>query len=177
MKSSVDGPLSDPGDSGEGLEEYPKRCPRSLVILDNTPTVLTYVLGTIILLFISFLASAVYVLYCFLSTVAIWRFVCVHCHYYGGVCPCGYSIVASSLFEKGDESLMTSRFKLLVVLVLPSWFAPAVTAILLLLTNFSCVLFSLFLTFIFAAFVLTPLISKRIGCRICEYREDCPWMK
>jgi hypothetical protein len=155
------------------LEEEAR--PAIYFLADNTPTIITYTLGTALLTFTDILAPTLYAIYCILSTVFIWRYVCVHCQYFGGVCQCGFSIVATRLFEKGDESLIKSRKTLLAVLVLPCWIVPPIAAIFLLVTGFSWVLFWLFLAFAIMAFAITPYISWKVGC--CDVWRYLSWRK
>ncbi|MFQ5910277.1 MAG: hypothetical protein ACE5IJ_06095 [Thermoplasmata archaeon] len=133
-------------------------------LADNTPTIITYVLGTVLLSFLSAYASAAYAIYCLVSTVFIWKYVCTHCQYFGGVCQCGFSVVATRLFEKGDESKIKSRKQLLAALVFPCWVVPPLMGIYLLIVGFSWSLFWLLLTFIVIAFIITPYISWKVGC-------------
>ena len=137
----------------------------------NTPTFVTYALGTVVLYLVNQLAAAIYAIYCVASTVMMWATVCVHCPYYGRVCPCGYSTAASSLFKKGDQSLLPKRYRLIWLYVAPSWLFPPFAAIPALLGQFSWVLLGMVTLFVIMAFIVTPLVSRAAGC--CEFWRGC----
>ena len=151
--------------------------PSTTVVADNAPAIAVYVIGAIILWLYSSIASLLYILYCILGTVAIWRFVCTHCYYYGKICPCGYGVTTAWLFRKGDETLMKNRFKYLVLLVLPSWLAPVFVGGGLLIVEFSWPIMILVVIFIIGAFIITPLVSRRLGCKHCKLQDECTWME
>lgn len=133
-------------------------------LADNAPTIITYTIGAIMLYYFHVFAALAYVVYCVVSTVFIWKYVCTHCQYFGGVCQCGFSVAATRLFKKGDESGIENRKKLLAALVIPCWMAPPLTGICLLVVGFSWTLLWLFLAFAIMAFAITPYISWKIGC-------------
>ncbi|MFQ6106160.1 MAG: hypothetical protein ACE5QF_01025 [Thermoplasmata archaeon] len=153
-----------PSDAKSEHEKAPETRSWPHFLADNTPTIITYGLGTVLLLQLDSLAATTYAVYCIASTVLIWRFVCTHCQYFGGVCKCGFSVVATRLFEKGDESKIKSRKILLALLVLPCWVVPPLLGIYMLVTGFSWTLFWLFMAFGAMAFAITPYISWKIGC-------------
>jgi hypothetical protein len=35
----------------------------------------------------------------------------------------------------------------------------------------------LFIAFVIVGFVLIPAISRFVGCKGCEIKDQCPWMK
>jgi hypothetical protein len=156
--------------TGEGK---PRSWPHFLA--DNAPTIITYVLGTAILSFFHLLAAVTFAVYCIVSTVLIWRFVCIHCQYFGGVCQCGFSVVATRLFKKGDEGKIKSTKKLMAVLVFPCWVAPFLVGIYILVADFSWTVMWLFIAFAVMAVAVTPYISWRIGC--CDIWRYLSWRK
>jgi hypothetical protein len=32
------------------------------------------------------------------------------------------------------------------------------------------------ISFVVIGFIIIPVISKQVGCKNCEIKEDCPWM-
>jgi len=154
------------------LGEVANRTFARTFLVANSATFLTFVLGAILLAFLSPIASMAYAAYCAASTIGIWRFVCVNCPYYGAVCPCGYSTAASHLFKKGDERLLPQSFILISLLVAPSWIVPVLAAIPLLMMQFSWVLLSFTAAFATVAFALAPALTRVVGC--CDYWRGCP---
>ncbi len=151
-----------------GESEY--RFPRAFV-QGNVATFATYAIGAATIAVFCLPAALVYAFYCIASTVAIWAAVCVHCPYYGRVCPCGYSTMSTALFKKGDVRLLPKRYRLIWAYVAPSWIAPPVAAALVLTVQFSWVLAALVVVFVLMAFAVAPAVSKVAGC--CEYWRGC----
>ncbi len=141
-------------------------------VAGNMATFVVYIFGTVFMLFIGWIPALAYGLYCILSTVAMWRFVCVHCPYYGSVCPCGYSTMAATLFRRGDKRLLPRRHKLIWAFVGPSWLVPPIAGIFLLMQEFSWFIAITLLIFAILAFAVAPSVSRVAGC--CEYWRGCP---
>ncbi|MFC2097844.1 hypothetical protein ACFLSI_05870 [Bacteroidota bacterium] len=154
-----------------------KTVPLWLVLLDNIPTLSMYVLGTLIISKSSILFAILYVLYSLLSIVWFWAKICPHCNYHGtSGCPCGYGKISGLLFKKRNSTAFRKIFKRNIIAVYPSWFIPPVFGIYLLLCSYSTGYMVLNVSFALVAFVLIPLISKKVGCKDCAIREDCPWV-
>ena len=112
------------------------------------------------------------------SIIWFWARICPNCHYHGTLaCPCGYGIISSKLFPKKEGNSFHKVFKKNIIVLFPSWFIPPVIGIYLLVKSYSVGLLILVISFIVVGFVLIPLISKKVGCKDCEIKEDCPWMK
>jgi len=137
----------------------------------NLPTFMTYALGTAAIFAFSPVAALAYALYCVASTMAMWATVCTNCPYYGRVCPCGYSAAASSLFKRGNPRLISTRYRLIWLYVAPAWLAPPLSAVPVLLFQFSWLLLFLLAAFLVMAFVVAPGLSKVVGC--CSYWRGC----
>ena len=159
---------------GAGFEPmaYSERGFARAFVQANTPTFVTYALGSVVLSMFCPLGAVIYAVYCVAGTVAIWATVCVHCPYYGRVCPAGYSTMSSSLLRKGREDLLARRYKLIWLYVAPSWLAPPLAASPVLLLQFSWPLFAILLAFLLMAFVVAPLLSRAAGC--CDYWRGYP---
>jgi len=141
-------------------------------IQGNSPTFVTYALGTAVLVLFCLAGAAIYATYCIASTVAMWATVCVNCPYYGRVCPCGYSTTASSLFKKGKESTLRSRYRLIWLYIAPAWLIPPIAAAPVLCAQFSWLLLVLLVAFLTMAFVVAPTLTRVAGC--CEYWRGVP---
>ncbi len=153
------------------------RIPLWLVLLDNIPTLLLFMLGFLILDRVSTAAAIAYALYAAGSVVWFWAKICPYCHHYGTLaCPCGYGIVSSRLFRRQNTLQFRKVFRRNLPVVFPNWFVPAGVAVYLLATDFSGEILVLTLLFSFIGFILIPVISRLVGCRNCEIKENCPWM-
>ena len=157
--------------SDGGSEHRVERTFARAFVLGNTGTFVTYAIGTAVISLFWLAGAAIYAVYCVASTVAMWATVCVHCPYYGAVCPCGYSTMSTKLFRKGDTRLLATRYRLIWVYVAPSWLTPPIAAIPVLLGRFSWILLGMSVLFVVMAFIVTPLVSRVAGC--CEYWRGC----
>jgi hypothetical protein len=155
-----------------------KGIPLWLVLLDNIPTLILFILGAIIVYHISTIAAVIFVFYALFSVVFFWARICPYCHHYGTLaCPCGYGVISAKLFKRRKDKSFIKVFKKNLVIVYPNWFVPFAIAIYLLVTRYTNQLLILIIAFSLIGFVVIPLISRLVGCKNCEIKEDCPWMK
>jgi hypothetical protein len=159
----------------------PNACDRNvpawLIALDNAPTAVLFLLGTAIVWNLHPILSLIFLGYCCLSIVLFWKLICPWCHHFGTAgCPCGYSRIAARLFKRKTGKEFRRVFRRNIVVVFPCWFFPLGVGIYRLWTAYSPVLLFLFLTFCLVGFVLIPAISKFVGCRSCDVKDQCPWM-
>lgn len=157
---------------------HEKKIPLWLVLLDNIPTLLLFILGYLIINQLSTVAATVFAFYALFSIVWFWAKICPYCHHYNTLaCPCGYGIISSRLFKQKNDKPFRKVFKQNIGIVFPNWFVPFAIAIYLMATRYSNELLVLTISFSLTGFVIIPTISKLIGCKSCEIREGCPWMK
>lgn len=154
------------------------KIPLWLVLLDNLPTLVLIILGALIINEISKIGAIGYIVYSLLSIVWFWAKICPFCHHYAThACPCGYGIISAKLFTKRKDKSFKKVFKRNIGIVFPNWFAPFIIAIYLLATQYTQTILILSIAFSLIGFVIIPLISKFVGCKNCEIKEDCPWMQ
>ncbi|MCX6270286.1 MAG: hypothetical protein NTU44_03530 [Bacteroidetes bacterium] len=157
---------------------HKKRIPLWLVLLDNLPTLVLIILGALIIFRLSTIGAVGYVIYSLLSIAWFWAKICPFCHHYGTFsCPCGYGIISARLFKKREDKSFRKVFKQNIGVVFPTWFVPFIIAIYLLLTGYTREVLILTITFSLTGFIIIPLISRFVGCKNCDIKEDCPWMK
>jgi hypothetical protein len=155
-----------------------KKIPLWLVLLDNLPTLVLIILGTLIITKISVIGAIGFAGYSIFSIVWFWAKICPFCHHYGTyACPCGYGIISAKLFKKRNDKSFIKVFKRNLGVVFPLWFVPALTATYLLIYRYTGEVLVLTIAFSLVGFVIIPLISKFVGCKNCEIKEDCPWMQ
>lgn len=156
---------------------HSRKIPLWLVLLDNIPTIFLFILGFLIIIQISTLWAIIYAAYAFISVVWFWARICPYCHHFGThACPCGYGAVSSRLFKKKDSKSFQKVFKRNILIVFPNWFVPIVIAIYLLIYKYTSKVLILTIMFSIIGFIIIPLISKFVGCKNCEIKDDCPWM-
>jgi len=154
-----------------------KRIPLSLVLLDNVPTLLLFILGFLIIRTVSVAGAVAYGIYTLFSIVWFWGKICPYCHHYDThACPCGYGAISPKLFKKKDTRSFRKVFRRNILIQFPNWFVPFGIAVYLLLTQYTTGVMILTILFSVIGFIIIPLISKLVGCRNCQIRDDCPWM-
>lgn len=156
---------------------HSRKIPLWLVLLDNIPTMLLLVLGFLIILQHTLPGAVIYGVYAVVSIVWFWAFICPYCHHYGTfACPCGYGIISAKLFRKKEDKSFRKVFRRNIIIQYPNWFVPLAFAVYLILTSYSGEILIFTIAFVTIGFLVIPIISKLVGCRNCEIKEDCPWM-
>ena len=151
-----------------------------LVALDNIPTFVLFVLGTMIVWWFWKFLAIVFFIYCIISIVLFWYLICPYCHHYNTkACPCGYGSIASKCFKtksKQEKHYFRVVFRRNIVIMFPCWFTPLILGLFLLLTAYSLLTLVIFIIFCLDGFLFIPAISIFVGCKKCEVKADCPWI-
>lgn len=148
-----------------------------LVLLDNIPTLLLFLLGFLIIYQVSLTGAVAFGVYAFVSVLWFWAKICPYCHHYATLsCPCGYGKISAMIFRKKENKSFKKAFRRNISIQFPNWFIPLAVAIYLILTDYSKTILYLTISFVIIGFALIPAISKLVGCKNCEIKEDCPWM-
>ena len=156
---------------------HTRKIPLWLVLLDNIPTLLLLVLGFLIIRQLTLAGAILYGVYAAISIIWFWAFICPYCHHYDTyACPCGYGIISAKLFRKKDDKSFRQVFRRNIIIQYPNWFVPLAVAVYLIITSYSNKILILTIAFAVIGFLVIPVISKLVGCRNCEIKEDCPWM-
>jgi hypothetical protein len=156
---------------------HSRKIPLWLVLLDNIPTLLLFLLGFLIIYQVSLTGAIVFGTYAVLSVIWFWAKICPYCHHYNTLsCPCGYGVISAKIFKRKDSILFKKNFRRNIGVQFPNWFIPFAIAIYLLITKYSVEILILTISFSLIGFAIIPVISKQVGCRNCEIKEDCPWM-
>jgi len=148
------------------------------IVVANVPSMLTYVLGAVIMFHLGPLFGLLYIAFVIIELVLFMRFVCTYCPTYNSVhCPSGYGKLAGRLFDRGNAAqfgLMFNRFIPFLSLV---WVVPVVGALVLLLSGFSFYYLGLLISFVVVGYVILPIFHRHFECRECQNKENCPWGK
>jgi len=156
---------------------HSRKIPLWLVLLDNIPTLLLFVLGFIIIYQVSFSWAIAFGTYAVFSVVWFWAKICPYCHHYDTfACPCGYGKISSMFFRRKENKSFRKVFRRNLGIQFPNWFVPLAVAVYLIITAYSEPILYLTISFVVIGFIVIPVISKLVGCRNCEIKEDCPWM-
>lgn len=164
-------------DESMGSPCHSRRIPLWLVLLDNIPTLFLFILGFLIINMVSLAGAVIFGAYALFSVVWFWAKICPYCHHYGTyACPCGYGAISPLFFKKRDSKSFRKVFRRNLVIVFPNWFVPSGVAIYLLIEHYSAEILILAIIFSIIGFIIIPVISKQVGCKNCEIKDDCPWM-
>jgi hypothetical protein len=156
---------------------HSKKIPLWLVLLDNIPTLLLFLLGFLIINQASLTGAVAFGIYALFSVVWFWAKICPYCHHYDTLaCPCGYGAISARIFKRKDSKSFRKVFRKNIGIQFPNWFVPLAVALYLISTAYSKTILYLTISFIIVGFIVIPAISKFVGCRNCEIKEDCPWM-
>ena len=99
--------------------------PAWLIVVDNGPTALMFVVGAALLWPISWSLSIAFLVYCGLAIVLFWARICPHCHHFSTrACPCGYGVVAAALFAPKGGKDFRKVFRRNIGIMFPCWFVP-----------------------------------------------------
>jgi hypothetical protein len=154
-----------------------RRVPLSLLLLDNVPTVILYILGAAVFFEAGPLWGSLFAVYAVASLVWFWARICPACHHYNtAACPCGYGMISARLFKRKPGGDFRKTFRRNIVFLFPLWFLPPALATYLLISSFSVALLAELIAFCVIGFAVIPLVSKLVGCRNCAVKADCPWM-
>jgi len=85
-------------------------------------------------------------------------------------------MVSARIFIRKENKSFRKVFRRNIGIQYPNWFVPLAVAIYLLITSYSKETLYLTISFIIIGFIVIPAISKLVGCKNCEIKEDCPWM-
>lgn len=160
-------------DSAEYFEDYPK----GIVVLSNIFALSIWAIGAFILFGFGLLFSVIFIIYCFLTEVSIYRGSCVNCCYYGKVCFSGRGKISALMFKRGDPHRFINR-KVTFKDLLPDLMVtviPIIGGIILLITSFSWLVLILIIVLLLLATGGNAIIRGRYACRYCRQRElGCP---
>jgi len=147
------------------------------VALSNIFAISIWVIGASILFGFGLLFSVLFIVYCFLTEVSIYRGSCVNCCYYGKVCFSGRGKISSLMFKRGDPQSFVNR-KVTFKDLLPDLMVtviPIIGGIILLITSFSWLVLILMIILLLLASGGNAVIRGRFACRYCRQREiGCP---
>ena len=119
--------------------------------------------------------AALYFGYFAISIVLYWHIICPYCFHFGTPsCPSGYGGIAARLFYPKDKKRFREIFKKRVFIQYPNWFIPPLFGAYLLWKDLNWYVVIMLTVFLIAAFLVIPLVSRRIVCRKCGNRKNCP---
>lgn len=159
--------------------KYCSNCPTYSVkraLLNDTPAMITWFFGSIIMYNFGLTIMILYILSCGLYVLGFAKLLCVYCPLYGTTsCTTRFGDIAAKLFKKRDDTLFPKKFKTFMPLLSLLWFIPFIAGIYLLTQSFSWFLFWMVIIFSIFGFILVPFIPMLTYCKKCPLRKECPW--
>lgn len=156
-------------------------CPsysKKRMFLNDTPAIITWFFGSIIMINFGILITVFYIITCGLYVLGFSGLLCPYCPLYNtATCTTGFGYIAGRFFKKKDETKFAKKFKFFIPLLSLLWFIPFGAGIYLLLQEFSWFLMGILIIFSIFGFVLVPFIPMFTYCKSCPLRTDCPWQK
>jgi hypothetical protein len=151
--------------------------PSWLVLLDNIPTAVLFVLGAILVGIVWWPLAILMMIYNLASIILFWALICRYCHHFDTrACPCGYGAIAPKWFSRIAGGNFRKIFRKNIAIMYPCWLFPFVAGLYLLYARYSRDILIVFIAFVIVGFILIPAISKLVGCKGCELKDQCPWM-
>jgi hypothetical protein len=151
--------------------------PTAIVIGSNLLSLLIYGIGAFILFRFGIIWVIGYVFFILILEFRLLSGHCVDCFYYGKTCAFGKGRLSSMFFQKGNPekfSQMTLTWKDTIPDFL-MFMIPVLAGILLLIQEFTWIVFILIITLFLLGFLGNALVRGQLACRYCKQGEiGCP---
>jgi hypothetical protein len=157
----------------KSYENFPLWMPLIAILV----SILSYILGAIILIGFGILVAILYLIYCFGAEMLVIFRGCKHCYYYGKVCGLGKGKMALLFTKRGDPKKFTEK-EISWYHLLPEFLVvifPIVGGIILLVLDFSWILLGMVILLVLLYFGGAAVIRGSFACKYCKQRElGCP---
>jgi len=157
----------------KSYENFPPWIPLIAIFV----SIVSYILGAIILMGFGIIVAILYLVYCFgIEMLVIFRS-CKHCYYYNRVCGLGKGKIVSLVTKKGSSKKFTEREVTFFDLI-PDFLVgifPIVGGIILSVLDFSLIRIGMIILLVILSFGGTAFIRGSFACKYCKQREiGCP---
>ena len=157
------------------MEEFPLKTACTSLLF----TILSYVLGSILLFALNPIIGLLYLFLWMFTTVLSLKLRCAYCVYYGKLCGFGFGKLCKVIFKQGDPKECTNPRNIapIAVLSLGASVFPIIGGIILNVSDFS--LLNLLLLITYVIFGITPnFFIRRSVCERCKQGKlGCPAYK
>jgi hypothetical protein len=151
--------------------------PVAIVIVSNLVSFLIYGIGAYVLYSFGLIWVIGYVLFILILEFRVMGWHCVDCYYYGKTCAFGKGQVSRIIFSRGRPERFnqkTMSWKDIVPDFLV-FIIPILAGILLLIQEFTWLIFGLIIVLFLLGFLGNALVREHLACRCCKQREiGCP---
>ncbi|MFC1637446.1 hypothetical protein ACFL1W_00345 [Candidatus Margulisiibacteriota bacterium] len=154
-------------------DEYPVW----FVLMSNALTLPIYALGAYIIWGFGWIYGLLYLGYCLVLEIRLFKMSCVDCYYYGKLCFSGRGKIAALFFKQGDPKRFTCKqitwkhliFDFLVSLI------PLGAGIFLSIFDFNWPRLIALVALMILGFPVVGYVRGELACKFCRQRElGCP---
>jgi len=157
----------------KSYENFPLWIPFIAILI----SVISYVIGAIILSGYGIIFSILYLFYCFGAELLVIIRSCKDCWYYGKICGLGKGKIAPLFVKKGDTKKFADR-DISVIHMIPDFLVvilPLLGGAILLILDFSILVLSLMVILGVLFFGGTAFIRGTFACNYCKQKDiGCP---
>jgi len=157
----------------KSYENFPGYLPFIAIIV----SILSYILGAMILAGFGIIIVILYLIYCFSAEMLVIFRGCKNCYYYGKICGLGKGKIAPLFIKKGEPSKFAER-DISWYHLIPDFLVsiiPLVGGIIQVIINFSFILIGMIIILVILFFGGTAVIRGSFACKYCKQRElGCP---
>ncbi|MFX1516675.1 MAG: hypothetical protein ACFFC6_10220 [Promethearchaeota archaeon] len=156
----------------EKLEEYPIK----IVCISATLTVISYLLGTIVIYVLHPILGLIFLLLAVTTIIVSMKLRCTHCFYIGKYCNFGLGKLTAILFKKGEPDEFRNPKKVVPTAILSfgTMLLPVIAGIGLIFFDFSLINIGLLLIYILLG-ILPNFFVRGNFCEKCMQGQlGCP---
>jgi len=153
----------------KSYENFPLWIPFIAILI----SVISYVIGAIILSGYGIIFSILYLFYCFGAELLVIIRSCKDCWYYGKICGLGKGKIAPLFVKKGDTKKFADR-DISVIHMIPDFLVvilPLLGGAILLILDFSILVLSLMVILGVLFFGGTAFIRGTFACNYCKQKD------
>lgn len=161
-----------------------KRCyekfPLRTVILSNSVSLLTYLIGAYVFLQLGAAYAVFYIAYIAFLEIRLLTISCRYCYYHGKTCAFGKGRCSALITRKGDPKKFL-RKEITMKDLVPDFLVfilPLLAGVALLIFSFSWTILILMILILALSTAGTGFVRGSLACRHCKQREmGCPALK
>ncbi|MFW5656622.1 MAG: hypothetical protein ACOC31_01555 [Bacteroidota bacterium] len=159
--------------SATPYENYPLK----IVLIANLSSLLIYTVGFYVLFKVHWIWALAYLAYVFFLEFRLLGTGCINCYYYNKRCAFGKGKISALFFKKANNQLFCEKsltWKDMIPDLLVS-LIPFLAGIVLLIWNFSLILFVLLAILVLLSTIGNGFIRGKLACKNCIQRDlGCP---
>ena len=160
----------------EQINHY-ENYPCWIMAVSNSISVSIYIIGAYIIYQLGMFWLLIYLFYIIGLEIMLMKTSCVNCYYYAKYCAFGKGKMSAVIFKKGNSKKFHKK-KITWRDIIPDMLVsiiPAITGIILLILNFSWLIFVLVILLVILTSSGNGFARGSLACKYCKQRElGCP---